>query len=305
MASVKWQIGITLVTQLGVGILGNFSLLCLYNFTLLTGHKVRPTDVILNQLVLANSLVLFSRGIPHITAAFGATYFLNEAGCKFFFYFHRVARGVCLSTTSLLSGFQAVRLRLNVSSSMELRRRSSKCIYLCCCLCWILHLLVSIFVPIKMAGPTHSKNLSVKINYGYCSPLNPDRFLKFIVTALLSTIDLACLAFMVWASGSMVIFLHRHRQQVQYIHSNSHSPRPSPEARATYTILILVSCFLSFYSLSSLLSVWMILFVIPGQWLVDASIFLSLCFSTFSPFVLIFSDTRVTGKLQNRFCFIG
>nr|AIX03108.1 vomeronasal receptor type I [Acinonyx jubatus] len=213
MASVKWQIGITLVTQLGVGILGNFSLLCLYNFTLLTGHKVRPTDVILNQLVLANSLVLFSRGIPHITAAFGATYFLNEAGCKFFFYFHRVARGVCLTTTSLLSVFQAVRLRLNVSSSMELRRRSSKCIYLCCCLRWILHLLVSIFVPIKMAGPTHSKNLSVRINYGYCSPLNQDGFLKFIVTALFSTIDLACLAFMVWASGSMATFLHRHRQQ--------------------------------------------------------------------------------------------
>lgn len=106
MASVKWQIGITLVTQLGVGILGNFSLLCLYNFTLLTGHKVRPTDVILNQLVLANSLVLLLRGIPQAMAAFRSKYFLNEIVCKLLFYFHRVARGVSLSTTTLLGVFR-------------------------------------------------------------------------------------------------------------------------------------------------------------------------------------------------------
>lgn len=101
MPATKWEMRIIFLIQLGVGILGNSSLLCLYNFTLLTGHKVRPTDLILNQLVLANSLVLLLRGIPQIMAAFISKYFLHEAGCKLLFYFHRVARGVSLSTATL------------------------------------------------------------------------------------------------------------------------------------------------------------------------------------------------------------
>ena len=45
------------------------------------------------------------------------------------------------------------------------------------------------------------------------------------------------------------------------------------------------------YSLSSLLSIWMSLLSIPGQWL--ASILLSLCFPTVSPFVLICSAIHI------------
>ncbi|XP_014722124.1 vomeronasal type-1 receptor 1-like [Equus asinus] len=310
MASSKWETRIILVAQMGVGILGNTSLFCLCNFTLFTGQKVRCTDIILSQLALANSLVLFSKGIPHTMAAFGSKYFLNEVGCQFVFYFHRVARGVGLSITSLLSGFQAIRLCPNFSRWMEHRMRSSKCIGFCCFLCWILHLSVNIFVPFRITGPTHSKNLSVNTNYGYCCALNPDRFMMLLVVVIFSTVDLTFLGLMTWASGSMVLVLHRHKQRVQHIHSNSHSLRPSPEARATRTILILASSYFSTYSLSSLLSLWMALFVIPGQWVLDTSIVLSLCFPTFSPFVLICSDTRVTAKIvlfhlpgrENTFC---
>ncbi|XP_057575692.1 vomeronasal type-1 receptor 1-like [Hippopotamus amphibius kiboko] len=296
MAPSKWEVGIILVTQMGVGLLGNSFLLCLYNFTLLTGHKVRPTDLILNQLVLANSLVLFSRGIPHTMAAFGSKHFLNEAGCNFLFYLQRVARGICFSTTSILSGFQAIRLCPNFSRWMERRMRSPKCVAFLCFLCWALHLLVNIVILFQMTSTTHSKNFSMNVNYGYCSSVNPDGIIRFVVTAIFFTIDFISSALMVWASGSMVIFLHRHKQRVQHIHSNSHSSRCSAEARATCTILILVSSFFSFYSLSSLLTLLMTLFVIPGQWLIDLSIFLSLCFPTFSPFVLICSDTRVNFK---------
>ncbi|XP_060508709.2 vomeronasal type-1 receptor 1 [Panthera onca] len=300
MAATKWEIGILFLTQLGVGILANASLLCLYNFTLLTGHKVRPTDLILNQLVLANSLVLLLRGIPQAMAAFRSKYFLNEAGCKLLFYFHRVARGVSLSTTTLLGVFQTIKLCSNFSRWLELSIRSPMFVGFCCLLCWILHLLVNIFVPIKMISPMSGKNFSVRVSYGYCSSLNPDRFLKFVVVAIFFLTDFMCLSLMAWASGSVVLFLLRHKQRVQHIHSHSLAPRPSPEARASCTILILVSAFFFFYSLSSLLFVWMTLFAIPGQWLVDASMFLSSCFPTFSPFVLIFSDTRIT-----RFCFIS
>nr|XP_014337671.1 PREDICTED: LOW QUALITY PROTEIN: vomeronasal type-1 receptor 1-like [Bos mutus] len=293
MASSKWEMGIILVTQMGVGILGNSFLFCLYNFTLLTGRKVRPTDLILNQLVLANSLVLFSGGTPHTMATFGSRNFLNEAGCKFLFYFQRVARGICLNMTSLLSGFQAPLAFPHFSRWLELRMRSSTFIGLSVFLSWILHLLVNSSIILYITSPTHNESYSIKVNYGYCSSLDAARNVRFVCPAIFFTMDFIYLSLMVWASGSMVVFLLRHKQRVQHIHGNSHSSRACAEARATSTILILASSFCSLYSLSALLSIWMSLVAIPGQWLVDISIFLSMCFPTVSPFVLICSDTRV------------
>ncbi|KAF5929509.1 hypothetical protein HPG69_007262 [Diceros bicornis minor] len=93
---------------------------------------------------------------------------------------------------------------------------------------------------LRITGPMHSENFSVQANYGYCSSLKPDRFIKFLVVVIFSTVDLIFVGLMVWASGSMVLVLHRHKQRVQHIRSHSHSPRASPEARATRTILILL-----------------------------------------------------------------
>lgn len=135
MAPANLQMGLTFLTQMGVEILGNSFFLCLCNFTLLTGHKIRPTDLILNQQAFANLFVLFSRGIPHTIAAFGLNYFLDKAGCKLLFYFHRVARRVSLSTACLLSGFQAIKLCPCFSRWLELRMGSLKFIGFCCFLC--------------------------------------------------------------------------------------------------------------------------------------------------------------------------
>lgn len=46
MASAKLEMGIILLTRLEVGVFSNPSFLCLRTFTLPTGRKVRPTDVI-------------------------------------------------------------------------------------------------------------------------------------------------------------------------------------------------------------------------------------------------------------------
>ncbi|XP_008592767.1 PREDICTED: vomeronasal type-1 receptor 1-like, partial [Galeopterus variegatus] len=63
-------------------------------------------------------------GIPQTMAAFGLKSFLDEAGCKVVFYLHRVARGVTLSTTCLLSGFQATKLCPSISGRMEIKIKS-------------------------------------------------------------------------------------------------------------------------------------------------------------------------------------
>ncbi|KAF5924336.1 hypothetical protein HPG69_012590 [Diceros bicornis minor] len=222
---------IIFLIQREIGIPGNSILLC--NISLLSGHDWRLIDQILNQLVLANSLVIVSEGIPQIMAALGWKYFLDGVGCKLVFYLHRVGKGVSFSTSCLLSGFQAIKLWPNFSRWMELRIRSPKCIGLRYFLSWKLNLFVNTFIPMKVIGPLNSKNASLKTikDYDYCSGL------------------------MVWASGSMALVLHRHKQRVQHIHSNRLSPRPSHEARAIHTILVMeenLTCLMrSSFSVSS------------------------------------------------------
>lgn len=131
-ANLNW--GLTFLTEIDAGILGNFSFLYLYNVTLLSAQVLKHKDLILNQLVV-NNLVLFSTGIPQTMAALGLPSFLDEAGCKFVFCLHSVAHGVFLSTTYLLSGFQASKVNPSICRWMELRISSTMNIGFCCVSC--------------------------------------------------------------------------------------------------------------------------------------------------------------------------
>uniref|UniRef100_A0A452R7E0 Vomeronasal type-1 receptor n=1 Tax=Ursus americanus TaxID=9643 RepID=A0A452R7E0_URSAM len=296
MGSGKLELGIIFVTQTGVGILGNSFLFCLYTFSLVTGHKLRPTDLILNQLVLANSMVLFSKGIPQTMVAFGSQYFLDDAACKLIFYYYRVSTGVSFSTICLLNGYQVIKLNPSICRWMELKIRSPKFIGFCCFLCWILHLSINSFIPVIVNGPSNSKNLSVKTN-GYCSWNGVLRF-NILYTVIYFSLDFMSLGFLVWASSSMISTLLRHKQQVQHIRNNSRAPRMSHEARATRTIFVLVSSFVTFYSIYAILTVWMTVVANPGQWKVNSTVLLSSCFPALSPFVLMVKDTRVSQNLN-------
>ncbi|XP_005087808.1 vomeronasal type-1 receptor 1-like [Mesocricetus auratus] len=291
--SINLNWGMMFLMQTTAGILANSFLFHLYNFPLSTAQVVRPTNLILNQLVISNNLVLFSKGIPQTVATFGLTSFLGETGCKFIIYLHRVARGVSLSTTSLLSGFQAIKLHPDTSAWLSLRITSSKCIGICCFLCWSLQLLLNLHVTMITGSSKNSKNLSAKGIYRYCSSTRLDKLTFLLTGVILSLSDILCLVIMAWASGSMVVVLHKHKHRVQHIHSHSLSPRASHEDRATRTILILVTMFLSFYSLASLLSLWITQTVNPSHWLLNTSVLVTLGFPALSPFVFSFNNIRV------------
>ncbi|KAM6154515.1 vomeronasal type-1 receptor 1-like [Erethizon dorsatum] len=185
-------------------------------------------------------MVLFSRGVSQTMACFGWKSFLDDAGCKLVFYLHRVGRGVSLSTTCLLSVFQALKLCPNYFQSFGIKKQSPRCISFCCVLPWALHLLLNIIVPLNMTQLVDGKNISVmRRNFGYCSAPVLDKLTARLHAALFSFFDAIILGLMCWASGSMVLALHRHRQRVQHIRSHSLFPRPSHEARATRTILVL------------------------------------------------------------------
>ncbi|XP_042539111.1 vomeronasal type-1 receptor 1-like [Dipodomys spectabilis] len=293
MTEANMHLGVAFLTQTIAGVLGNSGLLCFYNYTLLTGQNVRPTDFILSHLVFANNLVILSKGIPQTIAGLGWKYFLDDSACKVLLYFHRVARGVSLNATCLLSGFQVSKL-CNRNAWWKMTTRFPKCFGFCGSLFWILQLLVNVYVPMRVTGPRHKQNGTLHMHYIYCSPGPPEPFATLLHVVLFTANDVMCLVFMMWASSSMVLFLQRHKHRVRHIHSRIPSRRQDHESRAIWTILTLVSMFVSFYCLSAIFTLYVGLNAKPVLWLVDTSAFLGVCFSFLSPFVLISSDTRIT-----------
>ncbi|XP_020831601.1 vomeronasal type-1 receptor 1-like [Phascolarctos cinereus] len=296
MISNDMVLGLLLLFQIGFGALGNSFLLGLYIITFFLGPRLRTIDLLLSHLAFVNDLVLLSKGIPQTMAAFGFNNFLDDVGCKFVFYLHRVARGLSLGTTCFLSGFQAITLSPRSSRWAELRARIPKCIISFCFLCWAFHLLTNCFIFLYFKGQIGIVNITERHDFIYCFAISDISFTITLYIFIISLPDVLCVGIMVGTSGYMVFVLYRHHQRVQYIHGNDLTPGSSREIRATQTILLLVSMFVSFYSLNSILALYMHLRK-PTSWLVHISVFLAACFPACSPFILIVSDSQVLSTL--------
>uniref|UniRef100_A0A4X2JVW0 Vomeronasal type-1 receptor n=1 Tax=Vombatus ursinus TaxID=29139 RepID=A0A4X2JVW0_VOMUR len=292
MSPLEIMLGIVFCSQTVVGIVGNSFLVFLFTFTFLTEHKLRPIDTILTQLAWANSMLLLIKGVPQTMAALGQKNFLDDVGCKINFYLYRVARALSLNMTCLLSGFQAITINPNTARWTRLKTRTPKYIVHCSVLCWVFHLIINITVLVRTKGTRISKNISNLLDYGYCYNLavSTDKAALFAVVD--SFPDAASVGFIIYASGYMMLFLKTHHKRVKHIHVSRLSPRVSPETRATQSILLLVNTFVCFFSLNSILVMYM-QFKSPRPWLLHSSNFLAACFPIISPFVLISTDSQV------------
>ncbi|XP_005414932.1 PREDICTED: vomeronasal type-1 receptor 2-like [Chinchilla lanigera] len=283
-----------------IGSLGNLSLLrhsiCLY----FSGCRLKFTDVILRHLTVANLLVILSRGIPEIMAAFGVEDFLNSIGCKLVFYVQTVGRGVSFSTTCLLSVFQAITISPRSSRWAELKGKALKFIRPYPNIFWALYMLVNIRVPMLVSDKRSKTNITNTIDYQYCSAMISSKDKNSIYVALRLSHDILCLKLMIWSSGSMVFMLYRHKQQMQHIDRPKISSRSSPEVRVSQRILILVCAFVSFYALSSIMYVWFSFYDKGAWWLVKTSALIHVCFPTASPFILITREQCVHRPMWKR-----
>lgn len=115
-------LGMILLSQTTFGLLGNSSVF--YNYILLyfTRYKVNSTDWILNYLILANFLNFLCKGVPQTMAAFGMKIFITDFGCKLLFYLHKIGRGTCICSSSIMSVFQAIILSHRVSSLEDFQK---------------------------------------------------------------------------------------------------------------------------------------------------------------------------------------
>ncbi|XP_035932234.1 vomeronasal type-1 receptor 2 [Halichoerus grypus] len=294
MASVDLNIGMILLFQIVVGILGNFSLLDHHTSLYFRGCKPRSTNLILRHLTVANSLVILSRGVPETMAALGLKHFTSYE-CYILLYVHRVARGMSICSTCLLSVFQVIMIHPGNSRWVELKVKAPKYVGSSSVLCWVLHMGLNMFFPIYVTGKWNNKNITKKRGLGYCSSQHRAKIADSVYAAVTSFHDSLGLGLMTLASSSMVFLFYRHKQRVQHIHRNSLSPRPSPESRATQNILVLVATFVSFFALSSIIYVNLALFDDSSWWLVNAAVLITACFPTVSPFVLLSHDPSISG----------
>ncbi|XP_020859532.1 vomeronasal type-1 receptor 1-like [Phascolarctos cinereus] len=293
MMLIYLVLGILFLIQTGVGILGNFFLLGLYTFFFFIGHRLRPIECIFAHLALANSKMLLSRGIPQMIVCLGFKNFLDPIGCKFVIYLYVVARSVSLSMTCLLSGFQVITISPSNSRCAELKIQAKKYIIPACFLCWCFYLLINFTLLGTMHNSRYLTNYTKKWHLGYCSILTPSSFNAALFAMFVSIPDVICMGFMIWASTSLMLLLHRHHQQVKHIHSSHLSPRNFPEKRATLTVLLLVSTYVSIYSINSGLSFYLFKIDKHEPWFMPTLDFLAACFPAISPFVLIFSDSHI------------
>ncbi|KAM9034759.1 vomeronasal type-1 receptor 1-like [Sarcophilus harrisii] len=287
-------LGIVFFIQTGAGILGNVFLLSHYTITFFNGNRLRSIDSIFFHLALANSIMLISKGVPQTMIGLGLKIFLNNVGCKVIHFLHRVVRNVSLTITCFLSAFQIITINpFTFSIWSNLKAQASNYIMPFCLFFWILHILINVHLFGNMQKYTERSNNTRVWNIGFCSQFAAASFKISVFVIFFSIPDFLCVGFMVIASSYLVLLLQRHHKQVQHIHSSSHLSRRSPETKATYTILVLVSTYVSFYSVNSVLSFYLFISDKYYGWLIPTSAFLAACFPAISPFVLIISDSHI------------
>ncbi|NP_001160264.1 vomeronasal 1 receptor monDomV1R1271 [Monodelphis domestica] len=277
--------------QLITGLLGNSFLFCIYNYNFITGYKKRTIDPILIHLTFVNVMFLLLRGIPQMIRVWRLGESLNDIECKLITYFQRVFRGLSLSSTCLLSVFQAIIISPSSLFWSKVKTRAPRCILPCSLLCWIFNLLIDVFVTVYVTGPRNDTTKE-RINLGYCSlDIHAMSPLKVVIWKTLY--DFIFVAIMACSSIYMVFFLYRHHQQVKHIHHTVPSLSASPEIQATKSILLLVSSFVCFNAVSGPFILQMERAQGTISWAYYVSAILSLTFQSVSPFVLLGSDTQI------------
>ncbi|KAI4535012.1 hypothetical protein MG293_015872 [Ovis ammon polii] len=136
----------------------------------LLGHKRRPLQTTVTHMAVASSWVLLSAGPPHTMAAFVSRKPLSSLGCKFVYYIQRVARSTALCSPCILSTYQAFTLTPRRAEWAMLRGKAPRVTGPSCCTCWMLSLLMNIWIPVSISGPQDKHNYTDAQGMWFCSP---------------------------------------------------------------------------------------------------------------------------------------
>ena len=279
---------ILLLCHVVVGTVGNI-LLFVHNFSpILTDSRLRPIQVILINLAVANAFMLLLFAYSYDLIDFVPRKPPTDLKCKLAYFFHMVAQGTIMCSTCVLSTYQFVTLVPGTWARVMFREISPKVVSYSCFSCWLFSVLNNAYIPMNVSGPQKTHNDSDSKGNSICSisGVNVDmHFLRF-------SHDIIFLGIMAWASVSMMIHLNRHHQRMNRIHKVNQNNRGHAETRAAHTILMLVVTFVSLYILNCISILLHISFVESRLWTRYVINLLALSFPTISPLLLIFRDCK-------------
>ncbi|XP_028751022.1 vomeronasal type-1 receptor 4-like [Peromyscus leucopus] len=291
-----------------LGILGNFSLIFYYLVLYYRECTLKPTDLILMNLMTANVMIILSAGVPHTMTRFLLRQLLNDFGCRLILYIQRIGRSMSIGTSCLLSVFQAMTISPRESCWKYLKVKAAKYIGCFITFLWVfyvcMHFIFFIYPFIKRNNKSRTRTLDV----GQCSIEVHNEIGDSLFAAMVVFPEVLFSLLITWTSSSMIVFLYRHKQRVQHIRSTHDSSRTSPESRATQNIFVLLCTFLAFNTLSSILQGYTAFLYNHNWWLANITCLTSLCFPSLGPFVLMNYYSLVSrfrfSRRRNKHCSI-
>ncbi|XP_032761167.1 vomeronasal type-1 receptor 96-like [Rattus rattus] len=282
------NIKITLFSELSVGILANSVLLFAHLCMFFEENRSKPIDLYIAFLSLTQLMLLVTMGL------IAADMFMfqgiwDSTTCRSLIYFHRLLRGFNLCAACLLHVLWTITLSPRSFCLTKFKHKSphhiSGAFFSLC----VLYMSFSshLFVLI-IATPNLTKDHFTQ----FCSHLPMSYSRTTMFSLLIVTREAFLISLMALSSGYMVTLLWRHKKQVQHLHSTSLSSKSSPQQRATRTILLLMSFFVVFYILDTVIFQSRTKFK-DGSILYSVQIIVSHSYATINPFVFIFSEKRI------------
>ncbi|KAL1790599.1 vomeronasal type 1 receptor B3, partial [Sigmodon hispidus] len=291
-------IKITLFSEVSVGISANSILFVFHLCMLFGGHRPKPIDLFIDFLSLIQLMMLITMGLIAVDmfVSWGSW---DSTICQSLIYLHRVLRGLSLCATCLLNVLWTITLSPRSSCFFKFKYKSPYhilCALIFLCILYMFfssHLLVSISTT-----PNLTSDRFMYVTQS-CSllPMSYSRQSRFVTLLILREVFLISL--MVLSSGYMVAFLCRHKKQTQHLHIRL-SPKASPEQKAIRTILLLLSFFVVFYILDTVIFHTRLKFK-DGSVLYCIQILVSHSYATVSPFVFISTEKRIINFLRSMF----
>nr|XP_048284088.1 vomeronasal type-1 receptor 4-like [Myodes glareolus] len=271
------------------GTLGNISVSVNYMFSWCGEPEKKPIHLIFIHLAFTNIIIILAKGLQKTIAAFGFRNFLDDIGCKSLIYLSRVARGVSICTSSLLTVVQAIIISPRASEWKRLIPKSAWHILPFFLFFWMLNALIGMNLIHSVTST--SWNISqFKSENNYCYFMQESQKTKWIVLPLMVLRDAVFQGAMGGASGYMVLLLHKHHQHVLHLQNSKLLYRTPPELRAAQSVLLLMLCFVFFYWADCAVSLLLSLSSVDKSLMINSQDFIIIGYATFSPVVLIHRD---------------
>uniref|UniRef100_F6YEQ7 Vomeronasal type-1 receptor n=1 Tax=Ornithorhynchus anatinus TaxID=9258 RepID=F6YEQ7_ORNAN len=292
MDSTEISLGIVIVLQFNIGLSVNVFLLLFYARVVSASPKHSSSDLILIHLTLANIIILLANGTPETLSSWGWRNFLDNIRCKTLMYFGRVAQGLIVCTSCLLSVFQSVTISLATSRWAGVKARLPKCVIPSLIFFWILNLLIDSNSAIFVLGPRKNTSAGVVLDLKYCSKVIASAEINLIISIMLSFREIFFVRLMSSASGYMVFVLHRHHRRVRHLHGPGRPPGETPVVRAAKRVIAMATLYVLLYARQTIMLSVILNLKEKFPLLVNSHMVFSLT-STISPFLMIHSDGRM------------